>query len=90
MILVLRQPNQRNLSDPFKLQCLNDLSILYLSKQTSQFSPVVVHFRRFFYYDGYFLVILVRQVIIEKVQKGVEQQTWTVFKSSGGGGQETG
>ena len=36
-------------------------------------------------YDG-----LVEQVINEKVQKGVEQQTWTVFKSSGGGGQETG
>ena len=33
---------------------------------------------------------LVKQVINEKVQKGVEQQTWTVFKSSGGGGQETG
>ena len=30
------------------------------------------------------------KVINEKVQKGVEQQTWTVFKSSGGGGQETG
>ena len=35
------------------------------------------------FYDG-----LVEQVINEKVQKGVEQQTWTVFKSSGGGGQK--
>jgi len=44
----------------------------------------------FFIMTVVFLTILVRQVIIEKVQKGVEQQTWTVFKSSGGGGQETG
>ena len=63
----------------------------------NQFSPVLVRFQwtihgRFMdgiltdcLYDG-----LVEQVINEKVQKGVEQQTWTVFKSSGGGGQETG
>ena len=42
---------------------------------------------RFFMTGSWYLV---KQVINEKVQKGVEQQTWTVFKSSGGGGQETG